>query len=48
MKLFATGKWNKEQKRWSTVIAIRKPGREVAANRRKTEDPSTSKPKRPR
>lgn len=48
MKLFATGKWSKEQKRWSMVVAIRKPGRGAAATRRVTDDTSANKPKRPR
>ncbi len=48
MKLFATGKWSKEQKRWSMVVAIRKPGRDAAATRRVTDEPSATKPKRPR
>ncbi len=48
MKLFATGRWNKEQKRWSTVVAIRRPGRDTAAGRRNADDSATVKPKRPR
>jgi len=47
MKVFATGKWSKEDKRWSMVVAIRRPGREVAAGRRKAQDAS-AKPQRPR
>jgi hypothetical protein len=42
MKVFATGKWSKEDKRWSMVVAIRRPGRETAADRRKARE---SKPK---
>jgi hypothetical protein len=48
MKLFATGKWSKEQKRWSMVVAIRRPGKEVASNRRKADDSAGTKPQRPR
>jgi hypothetical protein len=48
MKVFATGKWSKEQKRWSMLVAIRRPGREVAANRRAGEESPSGKarPKR--
>ena len=45
MKVFATGKWNKEDKRWSMVVAIRRPGRDTAASGRKGQDTSR-KPKR--
>lgn len=48
MKVFATGKWSKEQKRWSMVVAIRRPGREVAAARRVADTPAESKPRRGR
>lgn len=33
-KVIAVGKWSKEQKRWQTVIAIRRPGKEAPAARR--------------
>lgn len=48
MKVFATGKWSKEQKRWSMVVAIRKPGREVSAARRQAEPPTDTPPRRGR
>ncbi len=47
MKVFATGKWSKSEKRWNMVVAIRRPGREVAANRRDAQDAS-AKPQRKR
>ena len=45
MKVFATGKWSKEDKRWSMVVAIRRPGREVSADRRKASEGSTKTPR---
>jgi hypothetical protein len=48
MKVFATGKWSKEQKRWSMVVAIRRPGKETAAVRRKAEESPDSRPRRTR
>jgi hypothetical protein len=30
MQLIAKGKWSKEQKRWVTVVSIRRPPREDA------------------
>ncbi len=48
MKVFATGKWSKEQKRWSMVVAIRRPGRELAAARRKSEESTDKRPGRSR
>ena len=45
MKVLATGKWNKGQKRWSMLVAIRRPGREVAEERRAGDDGSGSKPR---
>jgi hypothetical protein len=48
MKVFATGKWSKEQKRWSMVVAIRRPGHETAPARRKGEESTDSRPRRTR
>ena len=48
MKVFATGKWSKEQKRWSMLVAIRRPGREVAANRRAGADEAEADKTRPK
>ena len=48
MKVFATGKWSKVQKRWSMVVAIRRPGREVAAVRRSGEESTEPRPRRTR
>ena len=45
MKVFATGKWKKDEKRWSMVVAIRRPGREVAVKAGKDR---SAKPQPPR
>lgn len=48
MKVLATGKWNKEQKRWSMLVALRRPSREGAAADRRTGDDGSSGKSRPK
>lgn len=31
MQVLATGKWSKQQKRWSMVVAIRRPEKQASA-----------------
>ena len=40
MKVLATGKWSKEQKRWSMVVAIHRPGKDTAQSERKPQPPA--------
>ncbi len=47
MKVFATGKWRKDEKRWSMVVAIRRPGREVAVKKGDGRS-AAEEPRRPR
>jgi len=40
MQVLATGKWSKEQKRWSMVVAIRRPGKAAPPTDRKPQTPA--------
>jgi len=40
MQVLATGKWSKEQKRWSMVVAIRRANKATPQDQRKAPPPA--------